>query len=345
QLAYQPCREYFAEQAAVRQRNLEHCKALVEQLKTYEQNYSWDNPDWKAVEKVIRVARQEWRSYSPTERAATQPVLAEFEAVLNRIDEKLNEERNKNAAQKQSLIVRAQQLLEQEDIRAAIEEIKQLQAQSQQVGIMVRCVDQKLWRELRAACDAIFARKQQQNTERKGALAANPTAAEELISRVRELSELSGQALLDSRKEVGEIQQSFAALGALTKARAGEIKNSLSQAVDAFESKVRRERQLARQQVWLNLFAANDALRECQWSLLQINDAQQAETIKAEALAGINTKNLPAGGLKALQQKLDFNPAETRTEQNLADLRLLCIRAEILAGATTPAADQALRME
>lgn len=345
QLAYQPCREYFAEQAAVRQRNLEHCKALVEQLKTYEQNYSWDNPDWKAVEKVIRVARQEWRSYSPTERAATQPVLAEFEAVLNRIDEKLNEERNKNAAQKQSLIVRAQQLLEQEDIRAAIEEVKQLQAQWQQVGIMLRSVDQKLWREFRAACDAIFARKQQQNAEFKEELEANLTAAEQLISRVRELSELSGQALLDSRKEVGEIQQSFAALGALPKARAGEIKNSLSQAVDAFESKVRRERQLARQQVWLNLFAANDALRECQWSLLQINDAQQAETIKAEALAGINTKNLPAGGLKALQQKLDFNPAETRTEQNLADLRLLCIRAEILAGATTPAADQALRME
>src|SRR5690606_8157883 len=160
QLAYQPCREYLAEQAAVRQRNLEHCKALVEQLKTYEQNYSWDNPDWKAVEKVIRVARQEWRSYSPTERAATQPVLAEFEAALNRIDEKLNEERNKKAAQKQSLIVRAPQLLEQEDIRAAIEEVNQLPAQWQQVGIMLRSVDQKLWREFRPACAAIFARKQ-----------------------------------------------------------------------------------------------------------------------------------------------------------------------------------------
>src|SRR5690606_21706851 len=95
----------------------------------------------------------------------------------------------------------------------------------------------------------------------------------------------------------------------------------------------------------LNLFAANAALREWQWSLLHINDAQQAETVKAEELAVINTENLPAGGLKARQQKLDFNPAETRTEQNLADLRLLCIRAEILAGATTPAADQALRME
>src|SRR5690606_41950505 len=110
---------------------------------------------------------------------------------------------------------------------------------------MLRSVDQKLWREFRAACDAIFARKQQQNAEFKEELEANLTAAEQLISRVRELSELSGQALLDARKEVGEIQQSFAALGALPKARAGEIKNSLSQAVDAFESKVRRERQLA----------------------------------------------------------------------------------------------------
>ncbi len=117
---------------------------MVEQLKTYEVNYAWESADWKAVEKVVRLARQEWRSYSPTERAATQPVLAEFEAVLERIDNKLNDERKKNAALKQNLIVRAQQLLEQEDTRAAIEEVKQLQTQWQHIGVMARSLDQKL---------------------------------------------------------------------------------------------------------------------------------------------------------------------------------------------------------
>lgn len=345
QIAYQPCREYFAEQAAIRQQNLERCKALVEQLNAYEQNYSWDSADWKAVEKVVRVARQEWRSYSPTERAATQPVLAEFDAVLGRIEQKLNEERNKNAAQKQSLIAHAQQLLEQEDLRAAIEEVKQLQAQWQQIGIMARSVDQKLWREFRAACDAIFARKQQQSAEFKEELEANLAAAEQLIADIHKLAELNNQALLDARKEITELQQQFSALGLLPKAKVSEIKNAFAHAVDAFEAKVKRERQLARQQVWLNLFAANDVLRECQWSLRELTGADQAEARKAEAMANINAEQLPAGGLKALQQKLESNPAETNVEQNLADLRLLCIRAEILAGATTPAADQALRME
>src|SRR5690606_41288201 len=131
-------------------------------------------------------------------------------------------QRNTTAAQQQTLIVRAQQRLEQEDIRAAIEEVTQLQARWQQVGIMLRPIDQKRWREFRAACDPIFARKQQQNAEFKEELGANLTAAEQLISRVRELSELSGQALLDSRKEVGEIQQSFAALGEIGRASCRE---------------------------------------------------------------------------------------------------------------------------
>ena len=345
QTAYQPCREYFAEQAAVRQRNLESCKALVEQLKTYEQNYAWDAADWKAVEKVVRLARQEWRSYSPTERAATQPVLAEFDAVLERIDQKLNDERNKNAAQKQNLIARAKQLLEQEDTRAAIDEVKQLQAQWQQVGVMARSLDQKLWREFRAACDAIFAKKQQQTAEFKGELEANLTTAEQLIARMRELTELNGQALMDARKDVDELQQQYTALGLLPKAKANEIKSAFAQAVDAFETKIKRERQLARQQVWLNLFAANDQLRECQWSLLKVTDVEQADALKADAIANIPADQLPSGGLKALQQKLESAPEETRVEQHLADLRLLCIRAEILTGATTPAQDQALRME
>ncbi|HTF83382.1 MAG TPA: DUF349 domain-containing protein [Cellvibrio sp.] len=345
QVAFQPCRDYFAEQAAIRQRNLESCKALVEQLKTYEANYAWESADWKAVEKVVRLARQEWRSYSPTERAATQPVLAEFEAVLERIDNKLNDERKKNAALKQNLIVRAQQLLEQEDTRAAIEEVKQLQTQWQHIGVMARSLDQKLWREFRAACDAIFAKKQQQTAEFKEELEANLTAAEQMIGSIQQLMALGGQALMDARKEVEALQQQFAALGLLPKAKANEIKQAFTQAVEAFEAKIKRERQLARQQVWLNLFAANDQLRECQWSLLKVADNERADRAKAEAMAGIHTEQLPTGGAKALQQKLELDLAKTDINQNLLALRLLCIRADILSGSTTPAVDQALRME
>jgi exonuclease SbcC len=346
QIAYQPCRDYFAEQAAIRQRNLESCKALVEQLKTYEQNYTWESADWKAVEKVVRLAHQEWRDYSPTDRAATQPVLAEFEAVLARIDQRLNDERNKNTAVKQSLIQRARQLLEQDDTRMAIEDVKQLQAQWQQVGIMARAIDQKLWREFRGVCDAIFAKKHQQTVEFKEELETNLANAEKLIADLRHLAGLSGQALIDGRKQVEELQQAFNNLGHLPKARMNDVKADFAQAVEQFEKQVKQERNLAKQQIWLNLFAANDILRLCQLSLREARDQATQESLKTETLDKVAmVGQFPGGGMKALQQKLESDVAMDDLAGNVVALRLLCIRAEILTGATTPAADQALRMD
>lgn len=339
QKVYQPCRDYFAEQANVRQQNLNSLKQLVAQLKDYLENHDWANANWKDVGKVIRVARQEWRSYSPTERVATQPVQAEFENVLAAIQQKLNEEFARNDALKRELIAQAQQLVTAEDVRKAAEDIKQLQARWQTIGASLRKDEQQLWREFRDQCDAVFARRQQQSNEFKAELEANLNAAKGLVEELNQLAGLAGQPLNDARKRVDEIRQAFGTLGQFPKAQVNDIKTAFQLAIDKFEQNVKAERQHIKQQIWVNLLSANNALRQYELALVN-GDAPELEQLQVQIEA---ITHWPAGGQKAIQQKIARVTPAADLQENLAALRELCIRAEILTDSPTPASEQALR--
>ena len=59
QKAYQPCSEYFAAQALVREENLRRRDALLSRLTAFEAGYDWEQPDWQAVIRTLREAKQE----------------------------------------------------------------------------------------------------------------------------------------------------------------------------------------------------------------------------------------------------------------------------------------------
>jgi hypothetical protein len=339
QKVYQPCRDYFAEQAAIRQNNLNSCKQLVSQLKDYLENYNWETANWKDVEKVIRVARQEWRGFTPTERVATQPVLAEFESALGKIQQKLNDEFAKNAGLKRELIAQAQQLVGLDDSRKATDEVKKLQTRWQAIGASLRKEEQQLWREFRDVCDAVFAKRQQQSAEFKAELDANAAVAQKLISEIENAISLTGQALTDARKRVDEIRQEFGALGQLPKAQINDIKTAFNNLLDTFEKKIKDERIALKQQVWINLFTANNNVRLHELALVQ-GKSPDVNELQAQIDA---ITHWPAGGLKAIQQKISRITANSDTKENLAALREICIRADILTDSATPASEQALR--
>ena len=339
QKVYQPCRDYFAEQATIRQNNLTALKQLVDQLKHYLANHHWDNANWKDVERVIRVARQEWRNHTPTERAATQPVLAEFESTLNAIQQKLIDEFLRNSSLKKELIAQAQLLVTLEDSRKATDQVKQLQAKWQTVGASPRKEEQQLWREFRSVCDAVFAKRQQQSEEFKAELDTNLNRAKILLAEVESLTELKAQALTDARKRVDDIRQEFGALGQFPKAQVADINTAFNKAIDSFEQKLKDERVALKQQVWVNLFAANQIVNAHELALVQGNDSD-VESLQAQIDA---ITQWPAGGLKAIQQKIARANASADVNANLNLLRELCIRADILTGTETPAAEQSLR--
>ena len=345
--AYQPCKLYFTEQAAVRVANLDKRRALVAQLTEYFTAQPWEiedgqTMDWALVEKLIVTAIRQWQSYAPTERKGNKLVQDEFDQILASMREKLHEHREKNSQGKQQLIDQALQLSDMEDNRQAIDKIKQLQIQWKTIGQAVRSDEQKLWRAFRKSCDIIFEKRQQQSNEFKAELQANKVQAMALQSEVQRLGQLTGQPLLDARLRVKECQQEFRRIGMLPKTASTGLNKQLYQSLQQFETAVAGQLEADKVQVWEDLFEANDKIRRAQLT----SDPALAETLHQQAKEFIDSvRQWPKGGLAALKHKMSEGADITKQDEYARALKTLCIRAEIFSDNPTPAEDKALRMQ
>ncbi|MDH3640973.1 MAG: DUF349 domain-containing protein [Gammaproteobacteria bacterium] len=182
--AFEPCRTFFAEQAEVRKANLAERRKICDQLESYLDNTDWANADKKAAEQIMRTARSEWRRFHPVDRNPGRPLEARFEKLQDRLHELIKNEWETNLKLKQAIVDEAKGLLDGEvEVAERVDRAKALQRRWREIGITPRRPDQNLWREFRAACDAIFdardeAKQQSQQADRDAVGAANALLGE-----------------------------------------------------------------------------------------------------------------------------------------------------------------------
>ncbi len=155
--AFEPCRIHFKEQAEQRAFNFKQRQAIVEALDGYLANNDWQQADWRGVEKVLRQARVEWRSYHPVDRKAGRELAARFHDLTSRIHALLKEEWERNIGLKRAIIEEAAQVRDSPDTATdKAEAMKNLQRRWQRVGAVPHGADQRLWKLFRANCDVVF---------------------------------------------------------------------------------------------------------------------------------------------------------------------------------------------
>ncbi len=340
--AYAPCREFFDAQARERDANLARRETLIQQLDTYLRDYAWDAPVWTDVEQTLRVARQEWQSCWPVPRKAGEELQTRFEQLMDDLHARLKAHYQDNKATKQALIAEAHACVEDDDLPQAIATIKQLQARWKTIGKGYPRDDQHLWQAFRRECDAVFARRQEQETVRQQARHAQATAARELIARLDALAALPYDELLQARETIAAIKSEFKALGELPRDDAKALAQDFSRRLDHLDKQLVSGRNQAEIRRWQDLYALADQLRTLEVARLQGRDT-------GTQAAGLldNPPPLPPAGLARLQERLAAWDQLTSAQQteNAQQLRLLCIRAEILSGQETPSEDKTLRME
>lgn len=343
--AFAPCREFFEAQARARETNLTKRSEMVEQLRTYLSSYDWDNAVWKDVEQTLKVARQEWQTYWPVPRKAGNDLQKTFEALMEELFGKITAENERNKQAKQALIDQAQNLAGTSDNRAAVETIKQLQAQWKTIGKSWYKEDQQLWQAFREQCDAIFARRNQEMDAAKAERQAAQTAAEALLARLGSYLELNLEQLRAAKAEIEAIKQEFGQLR-LPHEAAKNLEHQFQKTLSAVTAKESDERAHAKARAWEQLFACADQLRQYELKLLASGEAELAGEKAAieELLAAAQT--WPSGAQTQLSQRLAQANTLTAEAQvdNTQALRTLCIRAEIFANRETPAADKQARM-
>jgi hypothetical protein len=345
QVAYEPCKEHFETLSRQRQENLERRRALIARLAAFEAGHDWEHADWRLVATALRESWQEWRSHSPVDRAAGRAAQEEFEAIVQRLQDRLRSEHAKNIAEKQALIARAQQALAGEDSRKAIDDVKHLQQRWKAVGPVPREESTRLWEEFRQHCDAVFQKRQQDHEQFTATLEANKASAIALCEEVERISAMSGAELATGVKELSRLREAFSALGELPSGQARDLQRRMERALEKCDASLARERAQSEQRSWHDLLEAANEVRAYRLAVSESSEAGETSRLKEAAEQYIaNVPQWPKGGLQAVKAALARSGADDIAE-NEAALRLLCIQAELLTGNPTPESDQALRRE
>ena len=346
--AYEPCREHFARQAAQRKENQARREALLERLTVFAAEQDGEQPNWRAVQQAITESRREWREYAPVDQAVIKSLQARFHELVDGLQKRLDAEYARNVQAKRDLIASAAGLLQLEDTRQAIEEAKNLQRAWKTVGLVPWNQGNALWEEFRRHCDAVFERSAQASAAHGATLEANQARASALCEELERIAALPGESLLASVPQLNELSAEFESLD-LPRASARGLHQRFSQAADRCSEALHRHRAEAARRVWTDLFAAASLVRAyaLATALQQSPDECQALRASAEAaVAGLEHAPKPAhAALEAQLEKIAAGTASTDLAANEAALRLLCVRAELIADAPTPPEDLELRRE
>ncbi|OKY25826.1 DUF349 domain-containing protein [Thalassotalea sp. PP2-459] len=159
ELAFAPCRTYFAEQEAIRERNYAARLSFIEQAKQLVSATDLNAEIDKAVASSLRTLMQKWRQAGEVERAKYKQLNREFNRVVSPLNQALNSQYQNNEHAKLTLIAKAKELQNLADTNLAANEAKSLQNSWKKIGFSGHDAENKLWQQFRQVNDEIFARK------------------------------------------------------------------------------------------------------------------------------------------------------------------------------------------
>lgn len=214
--AFAVCKSWFDEQASIRANNLESRRAMCDSLRTFVDEYDWENPDFKLVHKTLRTAQSEWRTLVPVERSKAKDLNAKFNKLLKELEGHLSAHWTENQKKKEALIDEVTKALAEESTNSSelIALVKNVQAQWKAIGPAGRRHEQKLWNEFRKQCNTAFEMRETQQQERRSKIDSNINLAKDKVAAVEKilddkettLPQLSPTLVSDLRSEISDLE-------------------------------------------------------------------------------------------------------------------------------------------
>ena len=330
QRALKPAQKYFEKRDAVRDTHRAQLDALLARVDTI----AADTSDWKSMVSLRHDLAGELRSldrFSPRDRTGLAKRIKQAIATLApRIDAHTNEVK----AAKERLIAQAGALSEKAD-RNSIRTVRELQQQWTALGEGLRGVDQKQWREFRAACDRVFAGLDAERKEREAQTAALAGQAQAVVDDVETLVRDTGletEALTARRRELEQRWREVASNDRNLDQRWRKALETLS----ARSAGREREKRLARYSQALQKYAL---LRELESGTTD-DDALNARWDSHPVLIAAFAQ--PLGRRWDRARAGTINPADAETIEAARDA---LVRMEFAAGIASPADDRQRRMD
>ncbi|WP_455206888.1 DUF349 domain-containing protein [Kaarinaea lacus] len=369
--AYAVCQQHFDKQAEQRTENLHKRELFCHDLEAYQQKVATQAPediDWKAMNKIIHAARQDWTHLGIVNRSDRAKINKRYNKVMHALEKLLRDQQQKNRDAKEMLIKRVQTLakqLEEHTVNTdqALESVKQLQAEWKATGMAVK--EAQLWKQFREQCDSVFQVRRAEQEATNQALEAEKQQREHLIDAVEAAGKLSGDALLQARSSVEKSKSEWQQLPRLKKDHTLErryfraCQQFDNQLVQFHAQQLKAEKQKLQHNVALCyalekvLYTClqgtsdpgllNDSVAEFQqrWSPVdsKLRVADQAVSGRFAQLKSY-AEQCGSGGLDAIRSQVSANE-----DSYVKSKDLLCIQMELLAGVESPPESRQRRME
>jgi len=187
------CQPFIEAQTAAREVSRQAREALCDQIERFVAEVDWERVDWKKLLHAERDMRRAWKDSGPVEARHHRRLSRRFNQSMRTLERRLDAERRHNLALRRELIARVEALIDAPDLEQAIEETKTLQRQWHTTVPLRQKEENQLWRQFRAACDAVFARRaarhQAQSEELRQHLAQRTAILDEARERIAQATD------------------------------------------------------------------------------------------------------------------------------------------------------------
>ncbi|KKN33124.1 hypothetical protein LCGC14_0806820, partial [marine sediment metagenome] len=168
ELLFAPCRSYFAEQEVQREASKAQRESIISDMHALHlQPTAEDDFDWKQYESQYNRLNKAWRSVGKVDPKTYRTLNDRYKSEQQQVLALLNAFHKSNAALKNELVEKAQQLSQSDDLAAACQELKQMQQQWQTIGFAGLKAENALWQKFRQFNDETFTKRSSEFEQQK----------------------------------------------------------------------------------------------------------------------------------------------------------------------------------
>ena len=257
--AFAPCRLFYAEQDKIRDQHLAQRQNLLVRAEQFVTDYTKAEEakevDFKKIDAKLTNLQKEWNNAGEVDRNQYKKLQQQFRNTISPIQIAINTFQLSNAEQKKALIIKAEELLSNDDVFSAIESAKKLQNAWRDIGFAGNHKEGQLWQKFRQANDQLFEKRQQAKSEQQAVLSSQQEAFEAQLIIIEEsltsaTEQNNTQELISVKAQAESLLQEVIALRPVIKSVAMRCERIIKQV----DQSIANASQAKEQQTWLNLF-------------------------------------------------------------------------------------------
>lgn len=220
--------KYYEELNKERTQNLAAKQEVLDRLRDLV-----DSEETQVSINTLKELQKQWRSIGQVPPQYARNLWANYNALINRFYDnrsiyyELKElDRKKNLEAKQELCEKAENLIEEEDIRKAIKQLDELHEEYKHIGPVPKEEQEVLWQRFKTASDRIHDRRREGVENFKKELQQNMDAKLALCEQVQPFANFQSESIKEwnqKTREIQALQKKWETIGSMPREHAKEV--------------------------------------------------------------------------------------------------------------------------